>query len=133
YAVDYTRAVEYSGTHECTRGWSNFRLSAPGRGLKRGSRPAEASFRFLYANDSTPRSTLYNADPSNGRRQNLYARHPPGTSAVINLENLDLRTFQQLADHERFQPPGLTTALHPHANGRLELPTYTCGLWIETA
>ena len=130
-ALNYQRLITYSGSHDYFRRWIRFRLSERGRLFRLDSAPGASFLRHFGAEHGSALAILYNADLIYGQNRLLFAINPHHEMAHIALDELDIRRWKQLADHERFDEAGLTSARLPFAQGRLELPPLTCGLWEE--
>jgi pullulanase len=130
-AIDYRRLLALSGSHDYFRRWIRFRLSERGRVFRLATRPTDGFLRFFGAEHGSALAVLFNADRSRGSERLLFAVNPHHESVHIDLGDLPLSQWKQLADHERFEASGLECALLPYAHRRLELPPLTCGLWAE--
>lgn len=130
-ALDYQRQLDYSGTHEYFRRWMEFRLSGFGECLRLDSFPGKGFFEFFPAASGGGLVALYNAAETHGDHQLLFAINPMNYSCKIKVQGIDLgRNWKQLADSERFNSGGLTSALIKLAP-KLELPPVSCALWIS--
>jgi pullulanase/glycogen debranching enzyme len=130
-AIDYHRLFVFSGSHDYFRRWVRFRLSEPGRLLRLDADPGDGYLRFFGAEHGSALAVLFNADHRREAGRLLFAVNPHHESVHIDLGDLDLSGWRQLADHERFEASGLNCALLPCAHERLELPPLTCALWSE--
>nr|MBS0022456.1 glycoside hydrolase family 1 [Gammaproteobacteria bacterium] len=128
-AIDYHRLLIFSGSHEYFRRWIRFRLSESGRLFRPDSPPPDDYFRYFGAAQGSAMAVLFNADHSNGPHRLLFAINPHHETVHLSLEGMDLTQWRQLADHERFEFEGLTSARFPCTAGRLELPPLSCALW----
>lgn len=129
-ALDYNRIAEYSGTHAYFKAWIAFRLSSRGKLLRLASRPGKGYFQFFRAEHSSAMAALYNADSSLGEERLLFAINPHLYETLIPLEALQTQDFQPIADHERFDDEGLSSATFLWKEGSLYLPPLSCGLWV---
>ncbi|MFZ0255707.1 MAG: alpha-amylase family glycosyl hydrolase [Gammaproteobacteria bacterium] len=128
-AIDYHRLLVFSGSHEYFRRWIRFRLSESGRLFRLDSPPSDDYFRYFGAAQGSAMAVLFNADYSKGQHRLLFAINPHHETVHLSLEDIDVTQWRQLADHERFEPGGLTSARLPCTGGRLELPPLSCALW----
>jgi len=130
-ALDYARAITFSSTHEYFRRWIRFRLSHRGRLFRLGSPPSAGYLQFFENPRSSALATVYNADCSAGPDQILFAINPHLEEVALRLADLLLGTWVQIADHERFEETGLTSARLRTFGTTLVLPPLTCGLWLS--
>ncbi len=132
-AIDYGRTHRYSGTHEYFRRWIQFRLSEKGRAFRLSKAASSDYFRFFQLDDSSAVAALFNADGGAGKGsgQLLFAVNPHEKEVSIEVAEIDLALWTQIADSERFDERGLETALY-HIDGKtLKIPAMSCGLWVE--
>jgi pullulanase/glycogen debranching enzyme len=130
-ALDYRRMTEFPGTNEYFRRWIQFRLSPAGRHFRHDKHPPEGYFgRFGVANTSCA-GLLYNANFTYGHDRLFFAVNPHPWPLTMETFALQPGDFQQIADHERFEPAGLFRARFRWREGRLELPALSVGLWRQ--
>lgn len=130
-AIDYRRAIYYSGTHEYFRKWLAFRQSDFGKILRLESRPGSGYFRFFCSSEVKALGVLYNADRALPGRRLFFAINPEASSVTLNLEAFDVSRFRQIADHERLLWSGIDSARPLLSGFNLELMPFSCGLWVE--
>ncbi|MGF1615779.1 MAG: alpha-amylase family glycosyl hydrolase [Gammaproteobacteria bacterium] len=128
-AIDYHRLLVFSGSHEYFRRWIRFRLSEQGKLFRLDSPPSEGYLRYFGAAQGSAMAVLFNADYSRAKHKLLFAINPHHETVHLTLQDLDIARWRQLADHERFEVSGLTSARFPCAGGRIELPPLSCALW----
>jgi pullulanase len=128
-AIDYHRLLVFSGSHEYFRRWIRFRLSEEGKLFRLESPPSHGYLRYFGAARGSAMAVLFNADYSKGVHRLLLAINPHHETVHLTLEDIDPARWRQLADHERFDARGLTSARFPCVGGRLELPALSCALW----
>jgi|CZKI01.1.fsa_nt_gi pullulanase len=129
-ALDYRRMYRHLATHAYFADWIAFRRSARGRLLRHFSRPSEGYFRF-FSGGGAPLAVVLNADLSKGTERLLYAINP--TSADVTIAIGDVAgwgAWRQLADHDRFIPPGSRAATR-RVGADLEVPSLGCALWFS--
>ena len=130
-ALDYQRLIDYSGTHEYFRSWMEFRKSELGECLRLDTFPGDSFFEFFPAGSGGGLVALYNSTNIAGDRQLLFAINPMTFACAIKIQGLDLgREWRQIADSERFDSSGLTTAL-VKLTPKLKLPPVSCALWVS--
>nr|VFJ50996.1 MAG: Pullulanase/glycogen debranching enzyme [Candidatus Kentron sp. FM]VFJ51071.1 MAG: Pullulanase/glycogen debranching enzyme [Candidatus Kentron sp. FM]VFK08820.1 MAG: Pullulanase/glycogen debranching enzyme [Candidatus Kentron sp. FM] len=130
-AIDYQRIVEYAGTHDYFRKWIGFRRSERGQVFRLKATPPDSFFHYFGAEDSSATAMQYNADKSHGARSLLFAINPHQSTEHIHIGGLDLSSWKQIADHERFEERGIETMRFHFGYGILTLPPLSCGLWEE--
>ncbi len=130
-ALDYDRMLRFSGTHEYFRNWIRFRLSAKGRAFRLSSHPGKEYLRFFDTAGSSALAVLYNADGSVVLERILFAVNPHNEEVALKLNDIALKEWTQVADHERFAETGLDAALLRCEGKILHLPAMSCGLWVE--
>ncbi len=128
-ALDYSRMITFSQTHEYFRNWINFRRSAAGHLFRLEFPPKEGYMQFFYSPNARAFAVLYNADYSMGSEQLLYAINPELHTVEIEIPEFDLERYRQIADHNRFAAEGLEVAMHMSQGDQLILPGLSCGLW----
>lgn len=128
-ALDYHRLLVFSGSHEYFRRWIRFRLSDKGKPFRLHSPPSDEYLRYFGADQGSAMAVLFNADFSQAEHRLLFAINPHHEPVHLSLEDVDVENWRQLADHERFEFGGLTSACFPCVGGRLELPPLSCALW----
>lgn len=130
-ALNYTNAVKYSNTHDYFSKWIQFRLSEKGRAIRIGKIPSSRYFKFYKNEPESVVAILYNADHSlNNIPQLFFALNQHLTTVTLDVPDLDLSKFIQIADHNRFDAEGLKSSLIEWET-HLILPPLSCGLWIE--
>ncbi|MEM7673777.1 MAG: alpha-amylase family glycosyl hydrolase, partial [Verrucomicrobiota bacterium] len=129
-ALDYDRLTTYSASHEYTRNWISFRKSARGHLLRLHDHPSNEFFEAFTADHVSSIAMLYNANFEHGANQLFYAVNPHHHAVLVPVSGIQASHFKQLADHERFNPDGLNTALIRWTPEGIWLPPLTCGLWI---
>jgi len=129
-ALDYSRLDKFRATHDYFSAWIKFRLSAAGRHFRHDGNPPAGYFRHFYAVGNTAAGMLYNANLTLGADQLFFAANPHPYPATLETYELPAEKFRQIANHEQLCPEGLAASAHfPWANGRLELPPMSVGLW----
>ncbi|MEM1223522.1 MAG: glycoside hydrolase family 1, partial [Verrucomicrobiota bacterium] len=129
-ALDYNRRFYYASTHSYFASWIRFRLSEEGKALRYDGGFREDYMRFFFVDGFSAVLVLYNGDHSVDAPQLLFGINPHTDYASIPYESIDTSTFIQIADHERFEKTGLSTALFPIDAEKVHLPPHSCGLWI---
>ncbi len=130
-AIDYDRAINYSGTHEYFRKWIKFRSSTKGSVFRLTTKPTEKYFQMYGADNSSAIALEYNSDLSLPTNRLLFAINPGQRKISISIDDTEMKNYKQIADHERFDEQGLTGALINVKNNNLSLPAMSCGLWLE--
>lgn len=131
-ALDYNNRVEYSGTHEYFSKWICFRLSESGRAIRIKEIPSSGYFKFFMNSESSAIGVLYNADfELKDVHQLLFVVNPHLTIAVLDMGDLELKDFMQIADSDRVNEDGLEERLIIWEDSLLTLPPLGCGLWIN--
>ena len=129
-ALDYNQAYVHAGTQAYFKAWIAFRQSADGQALRLDG-PFEASYiSFYHVEGSSAVLALYNADRSRPCVQILFAVNPHLEFADISCPDLSDLSLLQIADHERFDLNGLSSARFRSSKGRLHIPPMACGLWL---
>jgi pullulanase/glycogen debranching enzyme len=129
-ALDYERLYRYLGTHAYFSDWISFRLGPKGRVLRHFSRASEGFFRFFRTGEGAPFAVLLNADRSEAGERLLFAVNPTlwDVPLSIDAEVAWSGEWRQLADHERFIPPGSRAATRP-VEPVIRIPALGCLLW----
>jgi pullulanase len=131
-AMDYTRQMTFSSTHEYVRRWIAFRLSDAGSLLRREHHPEAGFFDVRIAGEGGRGvMAVYNADGKLGGQQLIFAINPSIFPESIDASGLNWAGYRQIADHFRFETAGLSSACLRVTEGRLRLPPLTCGLWVR--
>lgn len=128
-ALDYARIHRFPATHAYFADWIAFRLSEEGRLLRHFSRVSEGFFRFIWAEGSSAGAVVYNADLSQGSRRLLFAINPTLGDVVLPVGDWAALGWRQLANQERFLPPGRPAGAQRVAP-ELFVPALGCGLWL---
>ena len=128
-ALDYARIHRFPSTHAYFADWIAFRLSETGRLLRHFSRASEGFFEFCWAEGTAAGAVIYNADLSQGPRRLLLAINPTLGDVVVPVGEWASLAWRQLADHERFLPPGRAAGARRVAP-ELFVPALGCGLWV---
>ena len=128
-ALDYRRLYRFPGTHAYFAGWIRFRLGRWGRMFRHYSRPEEGFLHVMQHGESQALAAVYNATGSLGPMRVLFAINPHLHDVTLSIGDHGALPWQQVADHERFFPPGETDTELP-INGDVFLPALGCGLWI---
>ena len=129
-ALDYNQAYVHAGTQAYFKAWIAFRQSADGQALRLDG-PFEASYiNFYHVEGSSAVLALYNADRSRPCVQILFAVNPHTEFASIASPELSDFDLMQIADHERFDLNGLSSACFRRSEDRLHIPPMACGLWL---
>ena len=131
-AINYHRMLAFSGTHEYFRRWIAFRLSPRGRVFRLASPPGQRYFEYFGAEHGSGMAILYNADGSVRAPRIVFAVNPHHETVHLAIPGVGMHKWSQLADHERFEECGLSSARFTIRKETLELPPLTCGLWEET-
>lgn len=132
-ALDYNQAYVHAGTQAYFKAWIAFRQSADGQALRLDG-PFEASYiNFYHVEGSSAVLALYNADRSRPCGQILFAVNPHAEFASIACPDLSDLDLMQIADHERFDLNGLSSARFRRSEDRLHIPPMACGLWLVNA
>jgi len=130
-ALDYQRLVDYSGTHSYFRNWIEFRKSELSTCLRLDSFPDSDFFEFFPAKSGGGLGVLYNATGTAGFWQLFFVINPVSHACSIDVQGLDLeREWIQVADSERFDAKGLSSAL-TSLELKLKMPSVSCALWIS--
>ena len=130
-ALDYERRLLYSGTHAYFRSWIHFRRSKAGRALRYEGALREGYLKFFFNEDSSAVTAVFNADCSVKAPKLIFAVNPHKESSAIQCDRAYLEDMIQIADHERFDVNGLSSACIATDKGIMHLPPYSCGLWLE--
>lgn len=128
-ALDYRRAFRFPATHAYFASWIRFRLGRWGRLIRHYTRPEEGFLEVFKAPDSPAIAAIYNARGSFGPMRLLFAANPGSNDVSVPIGTHGEQVWQQIADHERFFPPGETDTDLP-IDGELFIPALGCGLWI---
>jgi len=128
-ALDYRRLYRFPGTHAYFAAWIRFRLGRWGRMFRHFSRPEEGFLHVMPQPESNALAAVYNAAGSLGPMRVLFAINPHLHDLTISIGEHGALPWQQVADHERFFPPGETDTELP-IDGEIFLPGLGCGLWI---
>lgn len=129
-ALDYNRRHVYSGTHGYFCNWIRFRRSDLGRALRYDGGVPEGYLEFYFTEGSSAGVILFNADKSVDAPQLVFAINPHLNFADIECDGLDLDSLIQIADQERFELEGISSARIPISDTCINLPPLTCGLWL---
>ncbi|MCU0793647.1 MAG: alpha-amylase family glycosyl hydrolase [Opitutaceae bacterium] len=128
-ALDYQRIHRFPATHAYFADWIAFRRSETGRLLRHFSRASEGFFAFSWAEGTSAAAVVFNADLSQGPVRLLLAINPTTGDVVIPLDaDLAALPWRQLADQERFLPPGRDAGAR-RVTPQLFVPALACGLW----
>jgi len=127
-ALPYARRHYFAGTHRYFREWIQLRLSPLGRLFRLDASPTE-SF-FAHTIERRALTLRFNADQSLGPSQAVFAVNPHFEAVEMAWPGDDFAQFTQIADHERVMPQGLESARFTCQNGRLTIPSQSCGLWV---
>lgn len=128
-ALDYTRIHRFPATHAYFADWIAFRLSERGRLLRHFSRASDGFFEFHWADGTNAGAVVFNADLSQGSERLLFAINPTLGDVAIPVGALAQLPWRQLADQERFLPPGRDAGAQ-RVTPRLFVPALGCGLWV---
>lgn len=128
-ALDYTRIHRFPATHAYFADWIAFRLSETGRLLRHFSRASEGFFEFHWAEGTNAGAVVFNADLSQGPERLLFAINPTLGDVAIPVGALAQLPWRQLADQERFLPPGRDAGAQ-RVTPQLFVPALGCGLWV---
>lgn len=128
-ALDYTRIHRFPATHAYFADWIAFRLSDRGRLLRHFSRASEKFFEFHWAEGTNAGAVVFNADLSQGPERLLFAINPTLGDVAIPVGALAQLPWRQLADQERFLPPGRDAGAQ-RVTPQLFVPALGCGLWV---
>lgn len=127
-ALDYRRALAYSGCSRYFADWVAFRRSDRGGLLRHYDRAPEGFYAFLRPESGPAFACVYNASGAWGGRRLLFAANPEQEEREIELGAWGGRAWEQIADHERF----LDASDRPWANRpdkAVFMPPLACGLW----
>ncbi len=129
-ALDYGRAMSFTGAAEWLRRLVKFRLSQAGKAMRLQNPPSPAFFKFFESDSSSAIAVLYNADLSVDAGQIFAAFNPSNSTSEIRVGNA-LDGFTQIADIERFDERGISDLKISPNCGLLSLPPISMGLWIK--
>lgn len=130
--LDYSQLMSHSNSHEYVKRWIAFRLSNEGHLFRLELAPADSYFKFVYANDrGRGLAVVYNADQRKGQDQAIYAINPTQDYQWLDMGDFEMNHARQIADHMRFDPNGLDSALIEIKSNSIVLPPLTCGLWLK--
>jgi pullulanase/glycogen debranching enzyme len=129
-ALRYKRMQRFPVTYAYFRDWIKFRLSGLGSLLRLANKPDWSYFEFYSNTENSAAGILYNADNSKGNQKLLFAINPHGVTTFLEIKGVKDQTVLQIADHERMQIDGLETPIFEFHDDMLELPPFSCGLWI---
>jgi pullulanase len=130
-ALDYNRRFVYSGTHGYFRDWIHFRRSDLGKALRYDGGLTEGYMEFYFTEGSSAAVVVFNADSSVDAPKLVYAINPHFEYGNIECAEIRPKTLNQIADQERFELSGITSAKIPTSETCINLPPLTCGLWLE--
>ena len=132
-ALDYNRMREYPLTVDYVQKWIHFRLSIEGSALRWEHSPLEDDLWFLRSSEaSSSVLVIYNAKRRRNVARLILALHPHlGEANFFIPPEINLDSFQQIADHERFLNKGINPPLLPIADCQITIPSFSCGLWVE--
>lgn len=130
-ALNYERQQDFPQTYQYFRDWIRFRLSDWGYLLRLNYCPQDDYFQFIELEHSSALAVLYNANFERGNKQLFFAVNPHYDNAVLPLKDINLKNFQQIADHERFNTHGLSGGLFRIQDQHLHLHAVSCGLWAR--
>lgn len=106
-ALDYIRALKFSGNGEWIRKFIAFRNSPLARALRLSENPSSNFFKFFKTQGSAG-GVMFNADSSlEGAPKILALFNPEGDYKRINMDLDLLAEFRQIADIDRFNASGL--------------------------
>ncbi len=126
-ALHYERLQQFPATHDYVRAWIAFR-KGQGQSLLCLADPASEGY-FSWTTSEHGIALLFNADRSQGKQRLLFAINPgSGSVQLPMLEGIQALGLQ-IADHERFAPGGLETALVEVKERHLIMPPLSCALW----
>ena len=129
-ALDYSRIHRFPATHAYFADWIAFRFSETGRLLRHFSRSSEGFFQFIWADGTNAAAVVYNADLAQGPQRLLFAINPTLGDVALPLgDEWAALPWRQIADHERFLPPGRLAGAQ-RVTPRLFVPALGCGLWV---
>ncbi len=127
-AIPYTRMAEYSGTVDYFRRWVAFRRSHAGRHVRLDAWPGRGY--FMTSRNGPAFGMVYNADFSQGHERLLFVVNPGYEFMELRFPELDLKTFRQMADTERWGDPWLPTPHYWAHRTRISVPPLSCGLFM---
>ena len=129
-ALDYVRIHRFPSTHAYFADWIAFRRSELGSLLRHFSRASEGFFEFFWGEGTNAAAVIYNADlGQEPRRRLLFAVNPTLGDVAIPIGKWAELEWRQLADHERFLPPGRLAGAQ-RVSAELFVPALGCGLWV---
>lgn len=129
-ALDYKRRLVYSGTHDYFRSWIQFRLSDLGRALRCDGPLQDGYLTFYVAEGSSATVAVFNANRSIDTPQLIFAVNPHFEYVRIACEIDCFAGAQQIADQERFDTGGLSSAHILIEDNAVHVPPLGCGLWL---
>lgn len=129
-ALDYGRRLLYSGTHAYFREWIHFRLSTAGQALRYGGPLEEGYLEFFAAEGFSSTVAVFNSNDSIEAPKLIYAINPHSEPVSIECDADLFESALQIADHERINVQGLQSARIPTEAGVVQLPPFSCGLWL---
>ena len=127
-AIPYSRAIQYSGTHEYCRRLIRFRLSSAGSPTRLDGHPAPGYFATSMDRHAT--AIVMNALRAHGPHRLAFAINPHFEPVELVWPAGDPTDFLQVGDHERLEASGLDSAKIPVEHGRILMPPLSCGIWI---
>ena len=130
-ALNYERRLLYSGTHNYFRDWIHFRQSKSGQAFRYEGPLREGYLKFFTAEDSSAVIAVFNADRSVKAKQIIFAVNPQAGSSAIACDSSYFVDSVQIADHERFDVKGLSSALIKTDEAVVHMPPHSCGLWLK--
>jgi pullulanase len=132
-ALDYDRMSSFSNSHEYVRNWIRFRLSPLGYLLRLEFQPEDDYFKFYRCrDDGRAVCVVINDNNQHGSQQLIYVINPEAVKRWIDVPESLFKNTRQIADQNRVDPNGLTTAFIQQEKGIVYLPPMTCGLWIRS-
>lgn len=132
-ALDYDRRLMFSGTHAYFRDWIRFRLSESGQALRYNGPLKDGYLKFYTTeNNSSAVVAVFNADKSLNVPQLIFAVNPHAEGVVIRCDAEHLDGVVQIADHERLDISGLSSACIRITEEFVHLPPLSIGLWIPS-
>jgi len=98
--------------------------------LRLGDKPDAGYFIRISNSENSSIGLVYNADETRGGLKLLYCINPHSFTSHLKIDAVQCRQMVQIADHERLAPGGLSTATMERHGDMLELPPYSCALWV---
>ncbi len=130
-ALDYARAMRFTGLCQWLRSLAKFRNSESARALKIDGAVPDGWIEFFGARESNAACAMFNAKKESPARRVFAAFNPTTSHVKIEVGEGLAKNFRQIADIDRFDTSGLDNPEPPFAGGALSMPALSMSLWLE--